>query len=194
MEKQINKHDIPANHNTHPPHWNSVCFEPEEYDKMVDAIITKAEALATAINLTKVYYDAHGLYYSPSTRSRELSENIERALIETGIFAKGEGHNDLSYTNPGYNGLPQRWEVKVSKESGKFTVNASAQFDYEHYIITNYDDQLRISKIWMLCHAEDKFFEPRQEHLNMRKFIPEKAEDSIVKLYPTKEWGQQELV
>jgi hypothetical protein len=96
--------------------------------------------------------------------ARDLSEKIEVAITQhCSTFTKGEGFCDLAR-----GGHP--WEVKVCKGAG-LTINQSKQIAGENYIVVNYTPETKVSKVWMLWDAQDRFFSPKKTNTNARSFL-----------------------
>jgi hypothetical protein len=104
--------------------------------------------------------------------ARDLSEKIEKSIIQhCESFTKGTGHRDLCR-------LGDDWEVKVCKDSG-MTINQSKAIDGENYIVVNYKVNSIVKSVWVLWHAEDRFFSPRVKNSNARRVNRDAAADSI---------------
>ena len=111
--------------------------------------------------------------------ARDLSEKIEKAIIQhCESFAKGNGHCDLCR-------FEQDWEVKICKDSG-LTINQSKVINGENYIVVNYRANSIVKTIWILWHAEDRFFSPRLKNSNARSLSREAAAGNIEVIFDSK--------
>jgi hypothetical protein len=104
--------------------------------------------------------------------SRDVSEKLEEQIVlHCSTFTKGAGFDDLAR-------LGQRWEVKICK-GRRLTINGSARIDGENYVVVNYSNLSTLRRVWILWAAEDRFFTPRKEHLQLRTVLPEVASANI---------------
>jgi hypothetical protein len=100
--------------------------------------------------------------------SRDVSEKIEEQIIlHCKTFTRGTGFSDLARHG-------QRWEVKICKGTG-LTNNQNAQIQGENYIVVNYSNYSTLRRVWVLWHAEDRFFTPRKPNLNLRTVLSDVA-------------------
>lgn len=104
--------------------------------------------------------------------ARDLSEKIEKSIIQhCESFSKGTGHCDLAR-------FGEDWEVKICKDSG-LTINQSKVIDGENYVVVNYKANSVVKTVWVLWHAEDRFFSPRLKNSNARSLNRDAASENI---------------
>jgi hypothetical protein len=104
--------------------------------------------------------------------SRDVSEKIEEQIIlHCNTFTRGAGFADLSRAG-------ERWEVKICKGNG-LTINQNAQIQGENYIVVNYSKFSTLRRVWVLWHAEDRFFTERKRNLNLRTVLPAIAAPNV---------------
>jgi hypothetical protein len=150
-------------------------------DKECRAIEVAAESafmkLANLYEKIVPYFEDQG-FTPPSAGvvARDLSEKIETSIRQhTRTFTKGLKHCDLAR-------FGKEWEVKVCKDSG-LTINQSKVIAGENYIVVNYKDDTRITKIWVLWEAEDGFFSPRKSNSNARALNQQRAASNVQIIY-----------
>jgi hypothetical protein len=108
--------------------------------------------------------------------SRDVSEQLEEQIIlHCKTFTRGSGFTDLARHG-------ERWEVKICKGKG-LTINQNAQIRGENYIVVNYSDYSSLRCVWVLWHAEDRFFKPRKANLNLRTILRDEAVANIELIY-----------
>jgi hypothetical protein len=117
--------------------------------------------------------------------SRDVSEQIEAQIIlHCKTFTKGVGFSDLARYG-------QQWEVKISK-GRQLTINQNARIHGENYIVVSYADDTSLRRVWVLWQAEDRFFTPRQPHLNLRRFCHGVASENVEVIFePEEELGRR---
>ncbi len=92
-------------------------------------------------------------------------------MLHCSTFTKGAGFADLARHG-------QQWEVKICKGRG-LTINGSARINGENYIVVNYSKPSNLRRVWILWTAEDRFFTPRKEHLQLRTILADVASANI---------------
>jgi hypothetical protein len=108
--------------------------------------------------------------------ARDLSEKIETSIVQhCRSFSKGRNYCDLCR-------LGQDWEVKICKGAG-LTINQSKVIRGENYIVVNYRHDSTVRTIWVLWHAQDRFFSPKKSNSNARTIDRGVAKDAIEVLY-----------
>jgi hypothetical protein len=168
----------------HSPHLvasASATYGPREplTDKELRAIEVAAESAFLKLLYERIipFFEDQG-FTPPSAGvvARDLSEKIETSIRQhTRTFTKGLNHCDLARFN-------KQWEVKVCKEAG-LTINQSKVIAGENYIIVNYKDNIRITKIWVLWEARDEFFSPRKSNSNARALNQTRAAGNVQVIY-----------
>jgi hypothetical protein len=109
---------------------------------------------------------------SPGVVARDLSEKIETSIVQhCNSFQRGKGHADLARHD-------RPWEVKICKGAG-LTINQSKVVAGENYIVVNYAADTRVTGVWILWDAEDRFFSPRRSNSNARTIDPSAAGEHI---------------
>jgi hypothetical protein len=133
------------------------------------AIVVAAQS--TFLKLANLYEELLPIFnrfgFKPQSAgvvSRDVSEKIEEQIVlHCSTFTKGLGFADLARHG-------QRWEVKICK-GNRLTINQNARINGENYIVVNYTKFSTLRRVWILWEAEDRFFTPRKENLNLRTVI-----------------------
>ena len=145
----------------------------DERDGIVLAVNSAFRKLKNLYSKIVPFFEDYG-FTPPSAGviARDLSEKIEKAIIQhCESFSKGDGHCDLCR-------FDEDWEVKICKDSG-LTINQSKVINGENYIVVNYKANSIVKSIWILWHAEDRFFSTRLKNSNARSLSREAARDNI---------------
>jgi hypothetical protein len=110
--------------------------------------------------------------------ARDLSEKIEKSITQhCESFVKGNRHCDLARYG-------EDWEVKICKDSG-LTINQSKVIAGENYIVVNYRADSIVKSVWVLWHAEDRFFSPKVANANARSLSRAVAVPNIEVIFET---------
>ena len=59
------------------------------------------------------------------------------------------------------------------------TINGNAKINGENYIVVNYSKPVTLRRVWILWEAEDRFFTPRTEKLQLRTIFRDVASANI---------------
>lgn len=138
------------------------------------SVFTKLRNLYRAIEPT---FQSYG-FTAPSAGviARDLSEKIETAIVQhCATFTKGAGFCDLARQGAD-------WEVKICKGSG-LTINQSKQIKGENYIVVNYSTETRVTAVWILWNAQDRFFSAKKGNTNARSMLKSEAAQNIETLF-----------
>lgn len=149
----------------------------EEIEGIVLAVKSAFRKLKNLYEKITPVFDEYG-FKAPSAGvvARDLSEKIETSIIQhCRTFTRGLRFADLSRFN-------KRWEVKICKNSG-LTINQSSVIQGENYIVVNYKDNSRVTKIWVLWDARDEFFSLRRKNSNARAVNLKEAQTRIQVIY-----------
>lgn len=149
----------------------------EEIEGIILAVKSAFLKLKNLYDKITPVFDEYG-FKAPSAGvvARDLSEKIETSIIQhCRTFTHGLRHADLARFN-------KRWEVKICKNSG-LTINQSAIIEGENYIVINYKDNSRVTKIWVLWEAKDQFFSVRRRNSNARTVDQGKTRTHVQVIY-----------
>jgi hypothetical protein len=156
-----------------PTHRTRTPLTTDERDGIVLAVSSAFRKLKNLYTkIVPIFEDFGFTPPSAGVIARDLSEKIEKAIIQhCESFTKGNGYCDLCRYD-------QDWEVKICKDSG-LTINQSKVINGENYIVVNYKANSVVKAIWILWHAEDRFFSPRLTNSNARSINREAAGSNI---------------